>query len=63
MGDFVKRGSTARPHIICLFISLVFEYLISSLDPYGAISLRSLSFTTVLLLNHCEFFVVTTFLF
>lgn len=32
VGYFVERGSRARPHIFCLFISLLFEYIISSLD-------------------------------
>lgn len=40
--DFVEKGSRARPLIFSLFISVPFEYIISSLDSYGAFSLRSL---------------------
>lgn len=27
VGDFVERGSRSRPNILCLFISLLFEYI------------------------------------
>lgn len=45
---------------------LLFEYIISSLDSYGAFLLRSLSFPTVLLLNsllllHCYSLFCTLF--